>query len=285
MSDPFNFEAPPKLYAVMGNPVVHSKSPQIHTLFATQCGIRIDYRAIQVDPGGFEQAVSNFQASGGQGLNITVPFKIEAWKLSTKRSARAERAGAVNTLKFSGQGECLGDNTDGVGLVCDMAQNLNRPVRAAKVLIVGAGGAVRGVLGPLLAERPSLLMVANRTIDKSMALADLFTSDGNIKGCGLPELSGQSFDIVINATTASLSGEVPELPGGLFTANALAYDLMYADQPTAFMRWAQDHGATLVVDGLGMLVEQAAESFFLWHGCTPDTAPVIKALRHDYDPL
>lgn len=279
MADMFDFNAPAKLYAVMGNPVAHSKSPQIHTLFATQCGIRIDYRAIQVDPGGFEQAVSNFQASGGQGLNITVPFKLEAWKLATERSARAERAGAVNTLKFSAQDEYFGDNTDGVGLVCDMVQNLNRPVRAANALIIGAGGAVRGVLGPLLAEQPSLLMVANRTIDKAMALADLFTSDGNIKGCGLSDLAGQSFDIVINATAASLSGEVPELPDGLFSANALAYDLMYSDQPTAFMRWATDRGAARAVDGLGMLVEQAAESFFIWHDQKPDTALVIATLR------
>ncbi|MDH3691449.1 MAG: shikimate dehydrogenase [Gammaproteobacteria bacterium] len=279
MTDLFDFHAPPKLYAVMGNPVAHSKSPQIHTLFATQCGIRIDYRAIQVDLGGFEQAVSNFQASGGQGLNVTVPFKLEAWKLATERSARAERAGAVNTLKFSRQGERFGDNTDGVGLVRDMVQNLNRPVCAANLLIVGAGGAVRGVLGPLLAEQPKLLVVANRTIDRAAGLADLFAHDGHIQVCGLPDLAGQSFDIVINATAAGLSGEVPELPDGLFTADALGYDLMYADEPTAFMRWAKDHGATHAVDGLGMLVEQAAESFFIWHDRKPETAPVIATLR------
>lgn len=279
MNDLFDFDVSPKLYAVMGNPVTHSKSPQIHSMFARQFGIRIDYRAIQVDPGGFEQAVSNFEASGGQGLNITIPFKVEAWKLADQLSRRAERAGAVNTLEFLKHGRRFGDNTDGVGLVRDIVQNLNRPIRERKILIVGAGGAARGVLGALLAERPALLVLANRTVDKAVGLARRFAVDGAVKACGLHELPGQRFDLVINATAASLSGDVPDLPAGLFAADALGYDLMYSDDPTPFMQWAADRGACDTVDGLGMLVEQAAESFLVWHDRKPQTGPVIHMLR------
>ncbi len=277
MSDLFDFERPKK-YAVMGNPVAHSLSPRIHQLFAAQFGIRLEYSAIQVDPGGFAQAVDQFRANGGQGLNVTVPYKLEAFRLAQRLSERAQFAGAVNTLKF-GTNEIFGDNTDGAGLVRDLSENLHCALGGRRVLVVGAGGAVRGVLGPLRATRPATLVIANRTVDKAHELAALFYDDAQVHGCGLAQLTGEDFDIVINGTSSSLHDEVPALPPGLFAGGALAYDMMYRAQPTAFMQWAQAQGATRVVDGIGMLVEQAAESFLLWHGKRPETLSVINSLR------
>lgn len=277
MSDLFDFAAVKK-FAVMGNPVAHSKSPRIHALFAQQCGVRLEYTAIQVDPGGFRQAVDQFRAHGGSGLNVTVPYKLEAFALAEQLSDRARFAHAVNTLKFTGEA-VFGDNTDGIGLVRDLVENLQTPVRDRRVLIVGAGGAVRGVLGPLCEQQPARLVIANRTVDKARDLAALFVEDNVVHALGLEQLEGEQFDIVINGTAASLKGEVPTLPPTPFTRNALAYDMMYSDRATPFMQWAQAHGAARSVDGLGMLVEQAAESFLIWHNRRPQTAPVIAALR------
>lgn len=277
MSDLFDFEQRKDQYGVMGNPVAHSKSPQIHSLFAQQTGQRLEYNAIHVDLGGFDQAVGNFDASGGKGLNITVPFKQEAYALMDECSDRAERAGAVNTIVFK-EDRRYGDNTDGVGLVNDLVQNHQVVLQGKRILLMGAGGAARGVLAPLLDTRPAHIVIANRTPDKAVALAHAFSDLGDVSGCGYHELGEQRFDIVINATAASLQGELPPLPDTLLTDNAVCYDMMYG-KITPFMQWASEHGARHVLDGLGMLVEQAAESFFIWRGVRPDTAPVIEALR------
>jgi shikimate dehydrogenase len=266
-------------YAVMGNPIAHSKSPRIHTLFAAQFGHEIDYRAILVEPGCFAKAVADFLAEDGKGLNVTVPFKEEAWALAATRSARAQRAGAVNTLSLDPAGAHYGDNTDGVGLVRDLKGNLGYVFANSSVLLLGAGGAARGVLEPLLEEQPSRLVIANRTPGKALELARACHDLGRIEGCGLIELAGRSFDVIINATAAGLWGEVPALPAGVVQAHSWCYDMMYADEPTAFVRWARDAGAARSIDGLGMLVEQAAEAYFLWHRVRPATGPVIKALR------
>jgi shikimate dehydrogenase len=266
-------------YAVMGNPIAHSKSPQIHTLFARQTGHSLSYEAILVKPGGFAAAVADFLRAGGKGLNITVPFKEEAWKLATTRSARAERAGAVNTLVLDDTGRHYGDNTDGAGLVRDLRQNHAVTLAGKRLLLVGAGGAARGVIEPLLGEKPALLVIANRTADKAVQLARLFCELGHTEGCGLDALAGQGFDVIINATAASLSGEVPALPDSVVTTTSACYDMMYGNRPTAFMDWAGQRGAARCMDGLGMLVEQAAESFYLWRKVRPDTGPVIAVLR------
>ncbi|HSG11706.1 MAG TPA: shikimate dehydrogenase [Gammaproteobacteria bacterium] len=266
-------------YAVMGNPIAHSKSPRIHALFAEQTGAALDYRAILVEIDGFAQAVSDFRANGGKGLNVTVPFKEQAWALSTSRSTRAELAGAVNTLSLEGDKAILGDNTDGAGLVRDLLQNHGARLAGRRILLLGAGGAARGVIGPLLDEKPALLVIANRTAEKAVELARLFCELGHTEGCGLDDAAGQPFDIIINATAASLSGTVPAIAGDTVTPGTRCYDMMYGDRPTAFMEWARAQGATQVTDGLGMLVEQAAESFYIWRKVRPDTAPVIKELR------
>lgn len=277
MSDLFDFSRRRDNYAVMGNPVAHSKSPRIHSLFAEQTGEPVHYEAIQVDPGGFAQAVGNFDASGGKGLNITVPFKQEAWQLVGERSERAERAGAVNTIKFE-DGRLYGDNTDGVGLVNDLI-NHQIAIRDRRVLLMGAGGAARGVLAPLLAQQPKQLVIANRTAERARELAEGFADLGRVEGCGYEALEGRQFDLVINATAASLQGKLPPLPGNLLAENACCYDMMYGSKPTTFMQWATQHGAGQVMDGLGMLVEQAAESFYIWRGVRPDAKPVIEQLR------
>ncbi|MBI3775255.1 MAG: shikimate dehydrogenase [Gammaproteobacteria bacterium] len=279
MSSLFNFNAPPEHYAVLGNPITHSKSPRIHAMFAKQTGQRIVYSAIQVDHGGFQQAVGNFQASGGKGLNVTVPFKREAWELVNDRSARAQNAGAVNTIVMRADSILFGDNTDGAGLLRDLRGNFAAEISGQRVLILGAGGAVRGVLQPLLEEQPALLVIANRTADRAAALAQEFATLGPVTGCGFDALFRKQFDLVINGTSASLQGDLPPLPDDLLTPGALCYDLMYSAQHTVFMRWAEQHGAGQVEDGLGMLVEQAAEAFYIWRGVRPQTAPVITQLR------
>jgi shikimate dehydrogenase len=265
-------------YAVFGNPIAHSKSPFIHACFAEQTGQQLIYTAERVDVGDFNNAVARFAENNGKGLNITVPFKQDAWELATRRSERAERAGAVNTLVIHAAGDYFGDNTDGVGLVRDLVRNHKIELEDKRILIVGAGGAVRGVIEPLLAGKPASLTIANRTREKALQLADDFSDLGNIEGCGLDEFGTDSYDIIINGTSASLSGDLPSLPASLINENTFCYDMMYANEPTAFMRWAQQQGAKRVVDGKGMLVEQAAESFRIWRGCEPETAPVIEAL-------
>ena len=280
MTDIFDFEPRVDEYAVMGNPIKHSKSPQIHSLFAEQTQQSIHYTAIQVDSGGFKQAVGNFAAHKGKGLNITVPFKEEAWALVDERSERAERAGAVNTIKFLSNGNLYGDNTDGVGLVNDLKNNYKIDIVSKRVLLMGAGGAARGVLAPLLNEKPASIVVVNRTQSKAKELAEHFADLGEISGCGYDNLSGQQFDIVINATAASLQGELPPLPDKLVSAEACCYDMMYGRQ-TPFMQWAAQQGVQTITDGLGMLVEQAAESFFIWRKVRPDTGTVLTILRKE----
>lgn len=285
MSSLFDFDKPADAYAVMGNPISHSKSPQIHAAFAKQTGQHITYTAIQVDPGGFEQAVGNFFANGGKGLNITVPLKQEAWALASELGPEAKQAGAVNTLLMNESGALVGRNTDGVGLVRDILhnhpQNQGDTIAGKKVLLVGAGGAARGVLQPLLAENPALLTIVNRTASRAHELAADFNPLGNITGAAFDDLAGQHFDLIINATAASLQGEVPPLPDECCTESTWCYDMMYGAEPTPFMLWAQQHNAQKSLDGLGMLVEQAAESFFHWRGVRPETAPVIQKIRAD----
>jgi len=268
-------------YAVMGNPIAHSKSPRIHTLFAEQTGEGLCYEALLVPEDGFAEAVTRFQRDGGRGLNVTVPFKQQAWELVDARSPRAALAGAVNTIDLQADGRRYGDNTDGVGLVRDLTVNHGVTLEGRAVLVLGAGGAVRGVLGPLLEQRPARLAIANRTPARALELVQLFADLGPVQGGGFPELAGQRFDVVINGTAASLHGEVPPLPDDLLRPGAACYDMMYGDRPTAFVTWAQAHDAAQALDGLGMLVEQAAESFLLWRGVRPETAPVIAALRSE----
>ncbi len=271
--------ASPDRYAVLGNPIAHSKSPAVHKLFAHQFGHHIEYSAILVEPGDFRQAVEQFRAGGGKGLNVTVPFKPDAFRLADPLSDRAKLAEAVNTLRFEPDGRLFGDNTDGAGIVHDIEINLGIPLRDKNILILGAGGAVRGVLDPILRHHPKLVVLANRTVSKAKDLVRVFSQHGKFMASRFEDLKGKHFDIVINGTSASLKGEVPPLPVTIFARGALAYDMMYGDRPTPFMEWAMLHNAEKVVDGLGMLVEQAAESYFVWRGVRPDTRPVITALR------
>lgn len=266
-------------YAVMGNPIAHSKSPLIHSLFAEQTGQQLEYCAILVEVGQFAEAVHGFQAQGGKGLNVTVPFKRDAWRMVDERSECAELAGAVNTILLREDGSLYGDNTDGVGMVRDIRDNQSVAIAGKKVLILGAGGAVRGVLGPVLQEEPAEVVIANRSPERAQELADAFETFGKIEGCGFDDLDGSRYDIVINGTSASLKGEVPPLPEGILAKGAFCYDMMYSGEPTAFLLWAEDEGCGRLSDGLGMLVEQAAESFAIWRGVRPQTAAVIKAVR------
>jgi shikimate dehydrogenase len=267
-------------YAVFGNPIEHSKSPDIHRQFAEQTGQDLSYSKQLVAEDGFEAAANEFFANGGKGLNITVPFKQDAYAYVARTTPRARRAGAVNTLTLEADGTILGDTTDGVGLVGDIVHNLGWEIRHKKVLILGAGGAVRGVLEPLLEQQPQHVVIANRTVDKALQLAKGFAEFGYLLGCGFDMLGEQQFDLVINGTSASLQGDLPPLPDSLIDPDAgtACYDMLYGAEPTPFMQWAAERGA-LVSDGLGMLVGQAAESFGLWRGVRPETAPVIANLR------
>ena len=279
MSSLFDFDAAPDSYAVMGNPISHSKSPLIHAAFAKQTKQRLEYSAIQVDAGGFEQAVGNFRANGGKGLNITVPFKQEAWEFVDQRSERASQAGAVNTISFNDDGDCIGDNTDGLGLVRDLMENHAIELANKRILILGAGGAVRGVLGPMLMQQPAKIVIANRTEEKAVALANEFNRGEQLRGCGFQSIGDQPFDIIINGTAASLAGDLPPIPTTAISETTCCYDMMYGKEPTVFMAWATEHGAPKVLDGLGMLVEQAAESFFIWRGVRPETRAVIASVK------
>lgn len=281
MSSLFDFDAPPDHYAVMGNPVAHSLSPSIHAEFARQTGQRLVYTAIQVDEGGFEQAAGNFRAAGGKGINVTVPFKRVAWSWVDRRSARAERAGAVNTILFRDDA-VYGDNTDGVGMVRDITINLGVAIAGRRVLIAGAGGAVRGVIQPILEQAPRVLMIVNRTVDKAAELSEEFSTPAfKVAFSAFEALNAHAFDIVINGTAASLHGAELPLPPSVLAPGCLCYDMMYAAEPTPFLRWAQRNGAARATDGLGMLVEQAAESFLLWRGMRPQTGVVLERLRRD----
>lgn len=266
-------------YCVFGNPVAHSKSPRIHTEFARQTGQALVYTAALVPENAFSTAVHTFREQGGRGANVTLPFKEEAWRLSTRRSRRAELAGAVNTLSFEPDSIIAGDNTDGTGLVRDLAVNLGMRLEGMDILVLGAGGAARGILPALLEAAPRQLVVANRTGARAEALAAVLCGVGAIRGGGFEIVGRQTFDLIINATSASLKGDLPPLPDRVLRAGAWCYDLMYADEPTPFLRWGGEHGAGRCADGLGMLVEQAAESFLLWRGIRPETTTLLHALR------
>lgn len=266
-------------YAVVGNPIAHSKSPQIHTAFAVQTGQHLTYERLLAPLDGFVASVADFFAAGGRGLNVTVPFKLEAWQLAAIRTPRATLAEAVNTLWPDDQGHIHGDNTDGAGLVRDITVNQGYPLAGRRILLMGAGGAARGVLLPLLHEQPLTLLIANRTAAKAQALAEHFAGYGQIDGCGYADLAGQQFDLIINATSASLQDELPPLPDGLFAQNSLAYDMMYGKGDTRFLAYARAQGAARLADGLGMLVEQAAEAFFIWRGIRPETTTLLQQLR------
>ena len=271
------------LYAVVGNPISHSKSPRIHSLFARQTGEQLEYTAIQAPEDDFAGTVKGFFERGGKGLNITVPFKEQAWQLADLRTQRAERAGAANTLYKDSKGSLTADNTDGKGLVTDLMVNHGIRLAGKRLLVLGAGGAVRGVLGPILAEEPAALTIANRTLTKAEALVSFFESvagDTHLEACGF-EQPVNAFDVIINGTSASLQGDLPPVSASVIGADTVIYDMMYSLQTTTFNQWALDQGAIRVFDGLGMLVEQAAESFRIWRGKTPDTRPVIEELRND----
>ncbi len=264
----------------MGNPIAHTKSPQIHTAFAQQTGQQIHYQAILVDQGGFNTALDEFQKQRGKGLNITVPFKEDAWKAADSLTTRAERAGAVNTLWFDENGKHYGDTTDGIGLIRDLTINHKITISGQEVLILGAGGAVRGILDPLFDQNPAHIMIANRTLSRAEELAAAFSDRGELLAGDYGYLQGEKFDLVINGTSASLRGTVPPLPADVLRAGACCYDMMYANSDTAFVTWAKKHHADKALDGIGMLVEQAAESFYLWRGIRPETRPVIEMLRN-----
>ncbi len=267
------------LYAVIGNPIDHSRSPDIHAAFARQTGQDMEYGRILGHPEDFAGDVRAFIAAGGRGLNVTVPFKELACKLLDDLSERARVAGAVNTLIVSDGGLLHGDNTDGVGLVRDLADNHGFSFPGRSVLMLGAGGAARGAVLPLLETGVAVLTIANRTTEKALALAASLRAYGPVCGCGLNQLHGQQFDLIINATSAGLQGAALDLPSRCLAVRGWVYDMFYADGPTDFCRWGLEQNAKRVIDGFGMLVEQAAESFMLWRGMRPNTAPVIKALR------
>lgn len=266
-------------YAVIGNPISHSKSPLIHSEFARQTEQALEYSAIEVPQDELESGLSQLRdILKLKGINITVPFKEQAWQLVENQSNRAKRAGAINTLVFNDDGSMYGDNTDGVGLCRDLTDNNSIELRGKRILLLGAGGAARGVIEPLLGYDPLELFVANRTASRAHALVDLFSDLGHIRGGGFEDIK-PPYDLVINATAASLQGEVPPLPDNLLADNAACYDMMYSDSDTAFISWAKQHGAAKAIDGLGMLVEQAAEAFRLWRGVMPDTRSVMALIR------
>ncbi len=266
-------------YAVIGNPVAHSKSPQIHAAFAAATEQRMTYERLLAPLDGFVAAVEAFAAQGGRGLNVTVPFKLQAFALAHRASDRAQAAGACNTLKRDGDG-WYADNTDGAGIVYDLMHNFQVPLAGRDVLVLGAGGAARGILVPLFAQQPRSVTLSNRTVAKAAALATTFSPRGPLRAVAPAGLAGQDFDVVINATSAGLADDAKlPWPAGLFRPGAFAYDMIYADQPTTFLRWADATGATRSADGLGMLIEQAAESFALWRGVRPDTRAIFAMLR------
>lgn len=270
---------PTDQYAVFGHPISHSKSPRIHTLFAEQTRQNLEYTAWDVPADRFSEELRRFAEAGGKGLSCTVPLKELAWQIADKKSVQAERAKAVNTLRIGSDGGLYGDNTDGVGLVRDLTQNLGIAITGYKILLLGAGGASRGILEPLLALKPERVVIANRTLEKAERLADEFSEVGSIQALKFDSLVGNRFNLILNATSASLRGELPPLPEGVLAPLGYCYDLAYGSQPTAFVEWGERMGAKLSTDGIGMLVEQASEAFFIWRGVRPQTVPVIERLN------
>lgn len=264
-------------YAVIGNPIGHTKSPLIHRSFAQATGQVLDYSAIEGRLDGFADDVLAFRAAGGRGMNVTAPFKLQAFELADAPSERARLAGAVNALKFE-DGRILADNFDGVGLLNDIQRNLGLPLAGKRVLLLGAGGAARGAVLPFLAAGPRELVIANRSRDKAVALAASVAGQGPLRAAGYDELAGEGFDLVVNATSASLHGELPPVPATVFAPAGLAYELAYGKGLTPFLQLAARAGVARLADGVGMLVEQAAEAFVWWRGVRPDTAAVIREL-------
>ena len=265
-------------YAVIGHPISHSKSPVIHRIFAEETGEALTYEAIDVPPEELGEAIARFISNGGRGLNVTVPHKQDVLPLMDSLTERAKLAGAVNTIRCGDNGELEGDNTDGVGLVADLRDNLGIELTDASILILGAGGATRGIIPPLMEQKPAELVVANRTVDKAQALATGFMDLGNISACGFSDLDNRRFNLIINATSAGLEGEVPPFPTSLLSTDAVCYDLSYSMRDTPFVSWAKENGCDKVYQGWGMLIEQAAESFAIWRGVRPDTAEVRRRL-------
>jgi shikimate dehydrogenase len=265
-------------FCVVGSPVAHSKSPLIHAAFAAQCGIELVYEKVEVAPGCLAAALGEFRAAGGRGLNVTVPLKEEAWALADVHMPRAARAGAANTLWFDARG-VVADNTDGVGLVRDLEANHGTSLAGKRILLIGAGGASMGVLPALLDAEPAEVVITNRTLQRATTLAGAYRNSGLVSVLPWGEAGIAACDVVINGTSLSLQGEIPALAPGLLHAGTLCYDMMYGAEPTAFMRWAAAQGIARVLDGLGMLVEQAAAAFSIWNGQQPDTRPVITMLR------
>ena len=268
----------PDTYAVIGNPIAHSKSPLIHAEFSKQTRQDMYYETILAPPNGFAAAIEDFQQNGGKGMNVTVPFKIEAYKISTRLTEQATAAQAVNTLVFDGN-EIYGDNTDGTGLIRDIVTNLDFAITTKRVLLCGAGGAARGIMLPLLKQEPRMLAISNRTIQKAHKLRQQFSSYKNIVSGNYADIAGKEFDLIINATSASLIGKPLPLPLNTFATESLAYDIIYGDRNTPFLQFARKEGATYLSDGIGMLVEQAAESFIIWRGVRPETKLLIEMLN------
>jgi shikimate dehydrogenase len=264
-------------YAVIGNPIAQSKSPYIHSTFAALTGQDLEYTRIEGEIGGFAKAVDAFRAAGGRGMNITAPFKLDAFAYASEHSERAQLAGAVNALKFDGQ-RVIAENFDGIGLMRDLTHNLSCALKGKRLLLLGAGGATRGALLPFLEQQPSHLVIVNRSVAKAQELAERFRSAGNVSGCSYNDLGTQQFDVVLNATSASLHSELPPLPTTVFAPGALAYDLTYGKGLTPFLQLAQRAGVQQLADGVGMLAEQAAEAFEWWRGMRPDTKDVIAKL-------
>ncbi len=265
-------------YAVLGQPITHSKSPRIHQLFAEQTGECLQYSALEVPAEQFTAVVTSFFANGGKGLNCTVPLKELAWAYAELKTERAQLAKAVNTLVLQQDGSILGDNTDGIGLVTDLKKNHDVALAGRRILILGAGGASRGIISPLLAEAPESIVIANRTLAKAQQLAIEFAGKVKVSACAYSDLNGQEFDLIINATSSSLTDQLPPLPEGLLASQGSCYDLAYSNKATVFVGWGLDNNALKSLDGLGMLVEQAAEAFTIWRGIHPQTAPIIDLL-------
>jgi shikimate dehydrogenase len=273
-----NNEGTPDRYGLVGHPVAHSLSPLIHTLFARQTGQSLTYELIDAEPAAFETAVRGFGAAGGKGLNVTVPHKEAAFALVDEASEAATAAGAVNTITIQGT-RLRGDNTDGVGFIRDVIQNHGESLEGRRIVVLGAGGAARGIALPLLGERPAELVIANRTRERATQLVTHFGNPQEMRVTTFEELAAlPTFDVVVNATSAGLKGESPPFPGSLIGPDTFCYDLVYSRTDTPFVAWAREHGAARAVQGWGMLVEQAAESFFIWRGIRPATTPILKQL-------
>jgi shikimate dehydrogenase len=267
-------------YAVIGNPVEHSLSPLIHQEFAKQTKQEMEYLKIEAPLNEFKKIIQQFIEQGGKGANVTLPFKEEAYALADEATDYAKQAKAANALLFENNHKIIANNFDGMGLIADLTNNHHYSLRQKRVLLLGAGGAARGIIMPLLEQAPSLLTIANRTKDKAIQLADEFQYQGEIKGIGLDELNNDPYDLIINSTSAGLTGNALQLPNTIITEQSWCYDIMYGKQGTPFLDWAQPHQPAKCLDGLGMLVEQAAASFYWWRGVYPETKPVLELTRH-----